>query len=91
VDEAISRHQQRLDAVSDKILELEHGGHPQAAARLRSLHRRVSGAFAELRRRNADDWRSMRADAESAMGELEDEMRSADRTMIGLETEKLEE
>jgi DNA repair exonuclease SbcCD ATPase subunit len=91
MDDAISQHQQRLDSVGNKIAELERTGHAHAAARLRSLHERVSGAFAELRRAYADDWRSMQADADEGWDELGGELREVDKLMLGWHEEEVED
>jgi len=81
----------QLAAAGDKIAELERKGHARAAARLRSAHERLSAALAELKRANADDLRTTRADAESALTEMEGEMREVDKLMLGWHEEEVED
>jgi hypothetical protein len=90
MDEALLSHQRQLDAVGERIGELERRGNPRAADRLRAVHERVSGAFAELRRAYADDWRRIQDDAHAGWRELMDELGTVDSTMLGFHDEQIE-
>jgi hypothetical protein len=90
VDEAISQYQHRLDAAGEKIGQLGEHGHAEVAARLRSLHQRLTSAFAGLRKAYGDDWHSMEADAEAGWRELRDELGAADSLFIGWHDEEVE-
>jgi hypothetical protein len=90
MDDALRWHQRRIDAAGARVGELERRGHSAAAERLRSVHERVSGSFATLRRAFRDDWRSMQADAEEGWGELRDELRSTDSLFVEWHDEEID-
>jgi hypothetical protein len=87
-DEALIRHQQRIDDMDDRISTMQLKGETRAG-RLRDLHDRISGEFARLRRAFGDDWRRIGHDAQAGWRDLLKEMSSADAVAVGFHDEQV--
>jgi hypothetical protein len=88
-DDALVRHQQRINDLDDRISTMQLTGDTRAQ-RLRQLHERVSGDFLRLRRAFGDDWQRIRTDAQAGWRELMQEISSVDATAVGFHDEQLE-
>jgi hypothetical protein len=74
-----SRHDRRLAAMGERIVELERSGKARAAALLRAAQERYQGDLDGLRRAFADDRHNFEADAEELWRLAKDDMAAADK------------